>query len=123
MLELDPRVSGGEAPVYGAPHRVAPLLPGGCLAAKRRPVGDAPIQALPREHGEFDLGHVQPRAVLGCVVDLQLLRQSPGLLRVERLVERRRVVGVEVRVTAPKKEFCTVREWPAVAKSGLCKSS
>ena len=66
---------------------VAPLLPGGDLRLEGREVGHAPVQALAAEDTQLDLGHVQPTAVLGRVVDLQLVRQPFGLLSDERLVQ------------------------------------
>jgi hypothetical protein len=42
---------------------------------------------LSAEHAKLDLCHVKPGAVLGRVVDLQLLGKPPGLLRLESFVE------------------------------------
>ena len=57
---------------------------------------DAAVQALAGQGGEFDLGDVEPGAVLGGVVDLQALGEGVGLGRFECLVERADGVGVEV---------------------------
>ena len=64
-------------------------------------VGDAPRQALPPEalppeRAQFDLGHVQPRAVLGRVVQLDALGQALGLGGRERLVKAGQRVGVQL---------------------------
>src|SRR5215210_4313439 len=96
MLELDPRLFAGEAPVNGAFGRVAFGLPRTHFPSQTLPVGDAPIQTLAGEHRELDLGHVQPRAMLWSVVDLQLRSDAPGLGRGERLIEGGGSMGVEV---------------------------
>src|SRR5215210_208156 len=96
MLELDASIGAGQAPVYGALGCVALGFPSTHFLGKRLLVGDAPIQTLAREHRELDLGHVQPRAELGCVVDLQLRSDAPGLGRDERFIQGGWGMGVEV---------------------------
>src|SRR5215203_1907274 len=96
MLELDPRLLCGEAPVYGALGCVALLFPHTHFLGKRFLVGDALIHTLTSEHRELDLGHVQPRAVLWGVVDLQPLQQTPSFTRGERLIQSGRGMGVEI---------------------------
>src|SRR5215207_8817693 len=86
MLELDPRLLCGQAPVDGAFGRVAFVLPR----------AHSPIQTLPGKHRELYLGHVQPRAMLWSVVDLQLLSDAPDLNWGERLIECGGSMGVEV---------------------------
>ena len=94
--QLDAGVGGGEAPVAGPPRGVAAGLPGGDLghAGWRRRGGGG--EALAAQDAELDLGDVQPAAVLGGVVQLQLVRQAPGLRGREGLVQGRRRVGVQV---------------------------
>src|SRR3954467_4889309 len=70
LAELDPGVGGGEAPVGRDPGVVPPPLPSGHVALQVGPVPD-PLRQVTRERAELDLGHVQPRAVLGRVVDLE----------------------------------------------------
>jgi len=65
VLELDAGVLGGEAPVDPATGPVACRLPGRDLPLQGRPISQAAVQALPGQHGQLDLGHVQPAAVLG----------------------------------------------------------
>src|SRR5215210_7136259 len=96
MLELDPRILCGEAPVYGSFGHVTLGFPHTHFLGKRLLVGDAPIQTLASEHRELYLGHVQPRAVLRGVVDLQPLQQTPSFTRGERLIQGGRGMGVEV---------------------------
>src|SRR6266511_747439 len=71
VLELDPGILGREAPVDATTGSVACRLPGHDLPLQRQPISHPPIQALLRQHAQLDLGHVQPAAMLGCVVDLE----------------------------------------------------
>ena len=48
------------------------------------------------KHAEFNLCHVDPRAMLGRVVELQASGNPSGFGRLEGLAERGDVVGVEV---------------------------
>jgi hypothetical protein len=97
MLELDASIGAGQAPVYGAFGGVALSFPGPHFSGESFPVGDAPIQTLASQHAQLYLGHVQPRAVLWGVVDLQLLAWAAGFGRSKRLIlQGGRSVGVEV---------------------------
>src|SRR4029453_18954333 len=83
-LQLDAGVLGREAPVDATTGGVARCLPRGDLPLQRRLVGQAAVQAPPGQHGQPGLGHVQPAAVLGGVVQLQPVGQPFGLGRWER---------------------------------------
>src|SRR3954469_4186416 len=96
MLELDASIGAGEAPVYGALGRVALGFPRTHLLSKRLSVGDALIQTLASEHAQLDLGHVQPRAVFGCVMNLQLTSDAPGLGGGERFIQGGGGMGIKV---------------------------
>ena len=96
VLELDPGILSGEAPVDPTSGAVARRLPFRDLPLQGRPVGQPPVQALLRQHGKLDLGHVQPAPMLGRVVQLQPIGQPLRLGRLERLIQRRGRVGVEV---------------------------
>ena len=48
------------------------------------------------EHTQFNLGHIEPTAMFGRVVELQALCDSCGLRGVESLVQRSQLVGVEI---------------------------
>src|SRR6185295_16274018 len=52
--------------------------------------------ALPPQRAQLDLSHVEPRAVLGRVMDLKPVGQALGLLGWERLIEAGRRVRVEL---------------------------
>jgi hypothetical protein len=60
VLELDAGVLGGEPPVDPATGAVACRLPRRDLPLQRRPVGQPPVQALPSQHGQLDLGMPGP---------------------------------------------------------------
>src|SRR5580765_1284781 len=95
-FEFHAGVGGGELPVDAGLGLVPGFLPGGHFSDQRRLVTDPPVEALPGQHRQFRLGHVQPTAMFGGVVDLQLVDQSPGFGRREPLVQRRHLVRVQV---------------------------
>src|SRR5688572_5187098 len=96
MFETDSGISGRESPVHLAACGVAVRFPGRNLPRQVGQVWNALVQALPSQHAQFDLRHVQPTPVLGCVMQLQLLRQPPGLLRRKGFIQRAQGVGVQV---------------------------
>ena len=55
---------------------VAVLLPGGDFRGELLLVGDAAVEALGREDGEFGLGHVEPASVLGRVMPLEAFDEA-----------------------------------------------
>lgn len=59
-----------ERPLDGSLSGVTSLLPRVNLALQKVAVFNAPLQALTAEDADFDLRHVQPTRVLGCVVEL-----------------------------------------------------
>lgn len=65
MAEFDACVVGGELPVDLAPIGVDGVLPGGEFGVERVEVADAPVETLPRECGQLDLGDGEPRSVSG----------------------------------------------------------
>ena len=62
-----------ERPLDGSLSGVTSLLPRVNLALQKVAVFNAPLQALTAEDADFDLRHVQPTRVLGCVVELHLM--------------------------------------------------
>src|SRR5215213_9559390 len=95
-LELDTSIAGREAPVDARSSCISRRDPGRHLPLHGAPVTEAAIQALPLQRTQLDLGHVQPTAMLGGVVDLQPVSQALGLGWREGLVERGGRVRVEV---------------------------
>ena len=65
MAEFDAGVGSGELPVDLSVVGVGGVLPGGEFGVEGVDVGDAPVEALAGEGGEFDLGDVEPGAVAG----------------------------------------------------------
>ena len=64
-LQPDTGVVGGELPIDLGLNPVASRLPGGDLGAQHFEGVNAAIEALTDHHIEFDLGDVEPAAVLG----------------------------------------------------------
>ena len=89
MLELDPRIFGGELPVDVGLFTIACILPGCGLVDQGRLVGDPAIQTLPSQYIQFDLRHIQPASMLRCIYDFDSIDDSA------RSEERR--VGKECR--------------------------
>src|SRR5712692_10835445 len=80
-LEFHSGVGGGELPVDPHLLSVAVTLPGGDFAWQGGEVWHATVETRPSQYASLDLRHVEPTAVLGCVVSLQLVDQPPRLLR------------------------------------------
>lgn len=59
-------------------------------------IRDATIQTLATQSAEFNLGHVEPTAMLGGVMELKAIRKAVGFLGFEGLVEGSRRVGIEI---------------------------
>src|SRR5918992_854868 len=95
-MQFLPRIRRGEAPRNSGFGRVACVFIGGDCTPKRGVVWDTLIQALPTQNAQLDFCHVQPTAVLGRIMKLQLLQQAPGLRWGKSLVQRGRFVRVEV---------------------------
>jgi hypothetical protein len=75
---------------------VALRLPGLDASLDSSDISKASFEGLAGENGPFDLGHVEPGAVLGGVMELELSSESARLFSRERLVERSWRVGIEV---------------------------
>jgi hypothetical protein len=65
VLEFDPSILSGEAPVDITAASVAGRLPRRDLPLQRRPVGQAAVQALLGPHAQLDLGHFNQLPCLG----------------------------------------------------------
>src|ERR1700678_696605 len=75
---------------------VTAFLPGGDFLGQRLLVGDTSLETSPRQDAELRSSHVQPTAVLWRVVPFEPLNQPAGLGSGKGLVERRRLMGVEI---------------------------
>jgi hypothetical protein len=71
-------------------------FPGGDFRGQVWLVGDAAVEALGREDGEFGFGHVEPASVLGRVAPFEPFDEAAGFGGGEGFVERRRCVGAEI---------------------------
>ena len=71
MLELDPRVGGGELPVGVGVVGVSIILPSCDFVDERLFVWEAAIEALGRKDAEFGFRHIEPTAVLWRVVPFE----------------------------------------------------
>lgn len=78
---------GRKAPVDGCSLGVAFSLPGRHFRTYRGCVWQPAIQALPGQDGELDFCHVEPTAVLGRVVKLELANDAAGFGRLKRFVK------------------------------------
>src|SRR5262249_42151393 len=55
---------GGEHPFDASPDGVALSLPGGDLGHDTVALANAPVEALPAQHADLDLDHIEPAGVL-----------------------------------------------------------
>src|SRR5208282_2035888 len=78
-LQFYAGIGGGEVPIGFDMFLVPTFLPGDDLLDQGQLVGDTPIETLTRQHTEFGFSHVQPTAVLWCVVPLEPLDEPACL--------------------------------------------
>jgi hypothetical protein len=76
--KLTVSILSSEAPFNGATLGISRLLPGIDFSFQDIPVGNASIQALTGEDANFNLCHVEPARVLGCVVKLYAAQEFVG---------------------------------------------
>src|SRR5450432_1077229 len=76
--------------------RVSMCFPGGDLFFEVWLVGNAAIQALVAQDGEFGFGHVEPASVFGRVMPLETRGEAASFLGRERRVERGRRMRAQV---------------------------
>jgi hypothetical protein len=72
MFEYASRLCRRKAPVDSGLCRIATRFPGGDLAANRLLVSEASVHALAHHHRAPDFGHLEPAAVFGGVMNIQL---------------------------------------------------
>ena len=75
---------------------VAVVLPCGDFVGEDVLVGDAAMETLRRQNGEFGFSHVEPTAVLGRVMPFEAFDEPARLGRWKGLIERGWLVGVEI---------------------------
>src|SRR3989304_5701593 len=96
LLQLIPGVRDREAPIDHRSGGVPFNFPSTNFAFHDCFAAQSAIQTLYGQDRDFDLGHVQPTAMLGCVMKLQFPGQLPRLLGWKSLVKRSRRMGVEI---------------------------
>ncbi len=104
-MELPPGVLGSKPPVDGSLGGIALLFQGPDFPAEGGLVGDTPPEAGASQHAKFDLRHVEPAAMFGCVMKLQPFYDAPGLRGGEGLVQGSWPMGVQVIQDNP--DHCT----------------
>ncbi len=78
-MKLCPGILGVKPPMYGGSGGIALPFQGLDLPAEGNFVRDALPEAGASQNAKFYLRHVEPTAVLGCVVELQPFHDTPGL--------------------------------------------
>ena len=95
-MELGAGIEDVDAPVDAGLSLVPLQYQGMDLSAEGPLVGKALSETTAGEDAELDLRHIQPTPMLGSVMKLQPLGDTPGLWGRESLVQRRHPVGVQV---------------------------
>ena len=96
MLEFDAGVIGRELPVGFGVMGIAVSLPCGNVVDEDLLVGDAAVEALRRENGEFRFRHIEPTAVLWRGMPFEPLDEPSCLVWRKSLVQRCGFMGVEI---------------------------
>ena len=94
--QLSIRVLPSEVPLDGPLFGISRLLPGINFGLQKFSTGNASIQALAGEDANFDLGHIQPARMLGCVMELHAAQEFLGSARSQHIVEALSEVGIEI---------------------------
>lgn len=94
--QLSIRVLSSEVPLDGPLFGISRLLPGINFGLQKFSIGNASIQALAGEDANFDLGHIQPARMLGCVMELHAAQEFLGSARSQHIVEALSEVGIEI---------------------------
>ena len=96
MLEFDAGGIGCELPVGFGVMGIAVSLPCGDVVDEDLLVGDAAVEALRRENGEFGFRHIEPTAVLWRVMPFEPLDEPSCFVRWKSLVQRCGFMGIEI---------------------------
>ena len=96
MPQLSIRVLPSEVPLDGPLFGISRLLPGINFGLQKFATGNASIQALAGEDANFDLGHIQPARMLGCVMELHAAQEFLGSARLQHIIEALSEVGIQI---------------------------
>src|SRR5215510_11201276 len=88
MRELGKRALCGEHPFDKSPDLVALSFPGGDLGDQLLSLTDSPVEALPAQHTDLYLHHVEPARVLWRAGDLHSATDATGFRRREGVAQR-----------------------------------
>jgi hypothetical protein len=95
-FQLPIRIPTCERPVDPVAGGVTPLLPRGHLGGQGGGFGGTAGQALALQNADFDLGHVQPAGMCGCVVELDSAQQYRRRLEPQHFLKTLAHMRVEV---------------------------
>ena len=87
MAQLDAGIGGGKLPVYRSLFLVALGFKTPNRQIKLRRVANALFEGATGQDTQFDFSHVEPGAMLGCVVKAQPRQNMPGQSRLKGLVQ------------------------------------
>src|ERR1044072_4536183 len=95
-MQLNTSISNRELPINRCSLSIAALLVCPNFSLKHFFIPNSTIKTLPLQYAQLYLRHIQPRAVLGRRMKLQLLGDAPSLRRLECLIKRGYLVRVEI---------------------------
>ncbi len=95
-MPLDARLGCRKPPLHRTRVRIDRRRPRRHLAGPRLPIRQTPGQTRAAQNADLALRDVQPAPVLGCVVDLKVAAQPPGLLGRIDMIQARQLVRVPI---------------------------
>src|SRR5499427_10298551 len=95
-MKFLPCSRGCESPCNRGMGRIACVFIHGGLTGERGFVWYPPVQTLSSQDTQFDFGHIQPTAVLGCVMPFELFQNAPRFCGGKGCIERGGFVRVQV---------------------------
>lgn len=96
VLEFNACILRSEAPINGRAAGIAVFHPGGDFLLQSFAVSNATVETLTTKDTKLDFSHVQPTAVLGGVMQLQLARDPMRFFRRECFIQGSQAVRVEI---------------------------
>jgi len=118
FFQLDPGILCCESPPHSRLRPIAMALPSSDFVPQHRHFVDPTVEALPRKNTQFGLRHIQPTAMLGRIVDLQSLPQSPRLHGGKGFVQC--PTGVRIQIVTNQHQTLHLRIAPIFAAPVTC---